>query len=47
MQIKICGIKDIDGGEASVISGANYLDLILLKVQKEHCLIILWILSII
>ena len=25
MQIKICGIKDLEGGEASIINDANYL----------------------
>lgn len=35
MQIKICGIKDIDGGEASVISGANYLGFNFIKSSKR------------
>ena len=35
MQIKICGIKDIDGGKASVISGANYLGFNFIKSSKR------------
>ena len=35
MQIKICGIKDIDSGEASVINGANYLGFNFIKSSKR------------
>ena len=35
MQIKICGIKDIYSGEASVINGANYLGFNFIKSSKR------------
>ena len=35
MQIKICGIKDIYSGEASVINGANYLGFNFIKISKR------------
>ena len=35
MQIKICGIKDINSGEASVINGANYLGFNFIKSSKR------------
>ena len=35
MQIKICGIKDIDGGEASIQNDADYLGFNFIKSSKR------------
>ena len=35
MQIKICGIKDLESGEASVIDGVNYLGFNFIESSKR------------